>query len=76
MGSWSWGQMLIDKTRGKDIATITGQAAARAPQQAGVGGEAPVATKKKKAGSYRSVLTSPLGIGGQAAAAKKTLLGQ
>ncbi len=51
------------------------RAAPEAPEQAGIGGEAPVTTKKKKAGRYRSVLTSPLGIGGEASAARKTLLG-
>lgn len=43
--------------------------------QASIGGEAPK-LKKKRAGSYRSVLTSPLGIGGEADTARKTLLGQ
>ena len=46
-------------------------------QAAGVGGE-PVLTgtvKKKKAGRYRTRMTSPLGIGGEADIARKTLLG-
>ena len=72
--SWGWFQEKISDPVKRPFEKPKPQAAPATPAKAAVSEEAPV-TKKKKAGRFRTVLTSPLGIGGEADAARKTLLG-
>ena len=48
----------------------------KAPDPADAAASASEVIKKKRAASTQSIYTSPLGIGGEAQVARKTLLGQ